>query len=95
MASSLDFEWDGDKARRNVERHRVSFEEAATVFEDPMFITFVDDEHSIDEERHITIGLSNRGRLLMLAHADRRDRIRLISARRATAKEDQFYAKAG
>lgn len=95
MTSSLDFEWDGDKARRNVERHRVSFEEAATVFEDPMFITFVDDEHSIDEERYITIGLSKRGRLLMLAHADRHDRIRLISARRATAKEEQFYAKAG
>ena len=93
MTSRPDFEWDGEKARRNVERHRVSFEEAATVFDEPLFVTFVDDEHSIDEERYITIGLSNRGRLLMLAHADRHQRIRLISARRATAKEEEFYAE--
>jgi uncharacterized DUF497 family protein len=59
-----------------------------------MFITFIDDEHSIDEERHITIGLSSRGRLLMLAHADRKDGIRIISARRAIKKEEQFYAEA-
>ena len=59
-----------------------------------MFITFIDEEHSWDEERHITIGLSSRGRLLMLAHVDRQDRIRIISARRATKKEEQFYAEA-
>ncbi len=94
MTAELEFEWDADKAERNVEKHRVSFEEAATVFDDPMFITFVDDEHSIDEERYITIGLSSRGRLLMLAHADRIDRIRIISARQATKKEEQFYAEA-
>ena len=92
MAES-DFEWNADKAARNVEKHRVSFEEAATVFDDPLFITFVDDEHSTNEERYITIGMSKRGRLLMLAHADRGNRIRIISARRATKKEEQFYAE--
>ena len=94
MTTALGFEWDANKANKNVEKHHVSFEEAATVFDDPMFITFIDDEHSIDEERYITIGLSNRGRLLILAHADRQDRIRIISARQATKKEEQFYAKA-
>jgi uncharacterized DUF497 family protein len=59
-----------------------------------MFITFIDDEHSTDEERYITIGLSGSGRLLMLAHADRKNRIRIISARGATKKEEQFYAEA-
>ena len=94
MTARLGFEWDPDKASKNVEKHHVSFEEAATVFDDPMFITFIDDEHSIDEERYITIGLSSCGRLLMLAHADRKDHIRIISARRATKKEEQFYAEA-
>jgi uncharacterized DUF497 family protein len=94
LTAELGFEGDADKANQNIEKHHVSFEEAATVFDDPMFITFIDDEHSIDEERHITIGLSSRGRLLMLAHADRKDGIRIISARRATKKEEQFYAEA-
>jgi uncharacterized DUF497 family protein len=85
LTAELGFEWDSDKASKNVEKHHVSFEEAATVF---------DDEHSIDEERYITIGLSSHGRLLMLAHADRKDHIRIISARRATKKEEQFYAEA-
>jgi uncharacterized DUF497 family protein len=93
LTSELGFEWDSDKASKNVEKHNVSFEEAATVFDDPIFITFIHDEHSIDEERYITIGLSSRGRLLMLAHADRKDHIRIISARRATKKEEQFYAE--
>jgi len=94
LTAELGFDWDPDKASKNVEKHHVSFEEAATVFDDPMFITFIDDEHSIDEERYITIGLSSRGRLLMLAHADRKDHIRIISARRATKNEEQFYAEA-
>jgi uncharacterized DUF497 family protein len=94
LNAGLGFEWDSDKANKNVEKHHVSFEEAATVFDDPMFITFIDDEHSADEERYITIGLSSRGRLLMLAHAERKDHIRIISARRATKKEEQFYAEA-
>jgi uncharacterized protein len=94
LTAELRFEWDPDKATKNAEKHHVSFEEAATVFDDSMFITFVDDEHSIDEERYITIGLSSRGRLLMLAHVDRENQIRIISARRATKKEERFYAKA-
>ena len=94
MAAGLGFEWDADKASKNVKKHQVSFAEAATVFDDPMFITFIDDEHSLDEERYITIGLSSRGRLLMLAHAERKDHTRIISARRATKKEERFYAEA-
>jgi hypothetical protein len=57
---SLEFEWDPDKARRNLAKHGVSFEEARTVFDDPLFIMFVDEEHSVDEERYITLGLSSR-----------------------------------
>ena len=57
MINNLVFEWDGEKAARNVEKHQVSFEEAATVFDDPIYITFLDEEHSLDEERYITLGL--------------------------------------
>ena len=94
MTTELQFEWDPNKAAKNVEKHQVSFEEAATVFDDPMFITFIDEEHSVDEERYITTGLSNRGRLLLVAHTDREGRIRIISARKATKKERRFYAEA-
>lgn len=94
MATEISFEWDPNKASKNVEKHQVSFEEAATVFDDLMFITVIDDEHSFDEERYITVGLSNQGRLLMVAHTDRKSRIRIISARKATAKEEQFYVEA-
>jgi uncharacterized DUF497 family protein len=94
LTADLGFEWDPNKAAGNLERHRVSFEEAATVFDDPMFITLVDEDHSIDEERYITIGLSNRGRVLLLAHTDRKGQIRIISAREATRKEKQYYAEA-
>ena len=64
------------------------------VFDNPMFITVIDEEHSVDKERYITVGLSKRGRLLMVAHTDREGRIRIISARKATKKEEQFYAEA-
>jgi hypothetical protein len=94
VATEISFEWNPHKASKNVEKHQVSFEEAATVFDDLMFITVIDDEHSFDEERYITIGLSNQGRLLMVAHTDRESRIRIISARKATAKEEQFYVEA-
>ena len=92
--TELQFEWDPNKAARNIEKHQVSFDEAATVFDDPMFITVIDEEHSIDEERYITIGLSKYGRLLLVAHTEREERIRIISARKATRKEEQFYAEA-
>lgn len=87
-----EFEWNKDKAEKNVVKHHVSFDEAMSVFDDPIFISVVDEEHSIDEERYISIGLSKNGRLLMVAHTDRDGRIRIISARRTTKKEEEFYA---
>ena len=94
MTAILDYDWDEDKAQQNLEKHNVTFKEAATIFEDPMYITLIDDEHSIDEERYVTIDLSSRGRLLMVAHTERSDRTRLISARKATRNEEQYYAEA-
>ncbi|MGQ0604656.1 MAG: BrnT family toxin [Anaerolineales bacterium] len=88
------FEWNAGKAERNRRKHGVTFDEAKTVFHDPMFVTVIDDEHSDDEARYITIGLSERGRLLLVAHTDRDETIRIISARPATKKEERFYAEA-
>ncbi|HEX5732054.1 MAG TPA: BrnT family toxin [Blastocatellia bacterium] len=87
----MDFEWDIAKAVKNLKRHKVSFKEAATVFGNPLSITYPDPDHSIDEHRFITIGESGRGRLLMVAHTERGDNIRLISAREVTRQERQFY----
>jgi uncharacterized DUF497 family protein len=92
---SHQFEWNPAKAKTNLAKHEVSFEEARTVFDDSMFITVLDDEHSQDEQRYITIGLSKDGRLLMVAHTERENRIRIISARKATKNEEKFYAEAG
>ncbi len=92
--AQLFFEWDPDKATKNLSKHYVSFDEASTVFDDAEFITVVDVEHSIDEERYITIGLSNHGRLILVAHTDKNDKIRIISARKATKKEEKFYVEA-
>jgi uncharacterized protein len=85
------FGWDNNNALNNMRKHRVSFDESKSVFNDPCFITVVDDEHSIDEERYISIGLSKNGRLLILVHTDQEGRIRIISARKATKKEEMFY----
>ena len=76
-------------------RREVDFEEASTTFDDPQFITFLDEEHSIDEERCITIGLSNKNRLLLVAHTEREDGIRIISARKAVKNEEKFYNETG
>jgi uncharacterized DUF497 family protein len=89
------FEWNSAKAKTNLAKHEVSFDEASTVFDDPMFIMVLDDEHSQDEQRYITIGLSKDGRLLMVAHTERENRVRIISARKATKNEEKFYAEAG
>lgn len=89
------FDWDTSKAKRNFQKHAVAFEEACTIFDDPQFITFLDEEHSIDEERYITIGLSEKHRLLMVAHTERKDNVRIISARKATKHEEKFYNEAG
>ena len=91
----LQFEWGPEKAKKNLKKHGVSFEEASTIFEDPQFISFLDDEHSAEEERHITIGLSEKLRLLMAAHTERKNLIRIISARKATKNEENFYNEAG
>ncbi len=89
------FEWDPEKAKTNLKKHDIDFEETSTIFDDPQFITFLDEEHSIDEERYITIGLSKKGRLLMAAHTERKKTIRLISARKVTKHEEKFYNEAG
>ena len=88
------FEWSSAKARSNVQKHQVSFDEASTIFDDPQFITFLNEEHSGDEDRYITIGLSHQARLLMVAHTERKDKIRIISARKATPNEEKFYTEA-
>lgn len=86
------YEWDPATATANLRKHRVTFDEAASVFRDPFALTFDDPDHSLDERRFITIGVSVRQRVLFLAHADRRvDRVRIISARRATPKEAHAY----
>ena len=90
-----DFEWDPEKAGKNFRKHEVGFEEACSIFDDLLFITFLDEEHTKDEERYITIGLSNKNRLLLVAHTDRNNSIRIISARKATKNEEQFYEEAG
>jgi uncharacterized DUF497 family protein len=88
------FEWNDEKARVNLKKHDVDFQEASTVFDDPVFITFLDEEHSADEERYITIGLSGKQRLLMVAHTERGNKIRIISARKVTKNEENFYVEA-
>ena len=81
------FEWDREKAKRNIRKHRVSFDEAVTVFYDPLAATFDDPDHSEGEHRMITVGYSSRGRLLVVAHVERGVAIRLINARLATTQE--------
>ena len=87
----LQFDWDPKKARRNLRKHGISFEEASTIFDDPLYISFLDAEHSAEEERHITIGMSNKVRHLMAAHTERKKMVRIISARKATKNEEKFY----
>lgn len=87
----MDLEWDIFKAAINRARHGVGFEEAVTVFDDPLATTAADLAHSIDETRFITFGLSFLGRLLAVVHTERGDRIRIISARRATRRERELY----
>jgi uncharacterized DUF497 family protein len=89
----LEFEWDERKDKANQIKHGVSFEEAATVFDDPLSLNFDDPEHSRGEERYIILGLSNQSRLLFVSHTDRNNKIRLISARLLTPKERRFYER--
>jgi uncharacterized DUF497 family protein len=87
----LTFEWDSEKDEANLKKHGVSFSEAATVFADPLTITISDPDHSVGEERYITVGLSYRQRVLVVAHRDDDDRIRIITARLATRRERRDY----
>ena len=87
----VNFEWDPGKAKQNRRKHRVSFQEAATVFGDPLALTYPDPDHSTSEQRFITVGMSGAGRVLIVAHVDRGEDIRIISARQTTQRERKHY----
>ncbi|MBI1726143.1 MAG: BrnT family toxin [Candidatus Rokubacteria bacterium] len=87
----MQFEWDPAKAARNLAKHGVSFDEASTVFGDPLAGTIPEPQHSGEESRFVTIGLSTSQRLITVVHAEREDRIRIISGRRATRRERRKY----
>ena len=85
------FEWDTEKAARNLSKHGVSFAEASTAFDDPLSVTITDPRHSWDEERLVLFGMSRRGRLVAVAHTDREGTTRIISARLMTRHEREQY----
>jgi uncharacterized DUF497 family protein len=87
----MEFEWDPKKSEMNWKKHGVSFHDAATVFADPLAITFPDPEHSLGEHRLLTFGHSNMNHLLVVSHTDRNNKTRIISARRATKNERAIY----
>ena len=89
----LNFEWDEEKAKTNFKKHRVSFDEAMTVFLDPFSIMISDPDHSVDEQRYIDIGSSDKGRVLVVVYTERRSNIRIISCRKATPTERKLYEK--
>lgn len=88
---ALSFEWDEGKAKKNLIKHGVSFEEASTVFEDPLSLTIADPLHSDEEDRLVTLGESTDGRPLVVVFTERGDNIRIISARRASRRERKDY----
>jgi len=85
------FRWDPKKAVGNLRKHRVDFHEAATVLSDPLSTTFPDPDHSSHELRFLTVGMSGRKRVLVVAHTDEGETLRIISARRTTRNERRFY----
>ncbi|MEK7360294.1 MAG: BrnT family toxin [Planctomycetota bacterium] len=87
----MKFEWDPKKATINTSKHDVTFQEAATVFGDPLALTFEDPDHSMSENRHITFGLSLHKRLLIVSHTEREGQTRIISARLMNRKERKIY----
>jgi len=87
----MKFEWDPKKATANVKKHGVTFQEAATIFGDPLAITFDDPDHSMSENRYITFGLSLQKRLIIVSHTERVDRTRIINARLMDRKERRIY----
>ncbi|MDM8562590.1 BrnT family toxin [Candidatus Marithioploca araucensis] len=89
----LNFEWDEEKAKANLKKHGVSFDEATTVFIDHFSMTKYDPDHSVDEQRYIDIGSSDEGRVLVVAYTERGTSIRIISCRKATHSERRLYKK--
>jgi uncharacterized DUF497 family protein len=87
----LEFEWDPTKAELNRQKHHITFDEASTVFDDPLAVIFDDEEHSLYETREIIVGHSAQQRLLFVCFTEREGRIRIISARRATGREQHDY----
>jgi len=87
----VNYEWDASKAKTNLRKHGVSFEEVSTVFLDPLAITFPDPDHSDEDDREITIGLTTKNRVVFVSHCPRGDRTRIIGARRTTRKERKQY----
>jgi uncharacterized DUF497 family protein len=87
------FDWDKQKAAGNLIKHKVSFEEASTVFNDPLSDTFDDPDHSADEQRFLIIGHSKQGRLLIISHTDDGETVRIISAREPTRTEREAYER--
>jgi len=88
---SIEFEWDQNKASSNFTKHGVSFDEAKSVFADPLYVDLHDPDHSYNEHRYIIVGQSHNNRLLLVAYAERGNTIRLISAREATRRERKVY----
>lgn len=89
----MEFAWDPEKAADNLKKHGVDFREAATVLDDPLSTTFPDDDHSAAERRFLTVGMSAPGRLLVVAHTEQAETLRIISARPVTRRERKFYEK--
>ncbi len=89
----MEFEWDPAKAEANLVKHGVAFDEAKTVFDDPLYADFYDPDHSDDEHRYIIIGQSERGRLLLVSYTETVDTIRIISSREVTRSEREAYEK--
>jgi len=87
----MKFEWDNKKAKSNLKKHQVSFEEGASIFGDALALTFRDPDHSVGEIRYLTFGVSQNGSLLVLSHTYRNDLVRIISVRRATRAERKIY----
>ena len=87
----MEFEWDSKKAAANIQKHNVTLQEAATVFGDPLAVTFYDPDHSVNENRFITFGLSLQKRLLIVSHTERGGRTRIINARLMDRNERKIY----
>jgi hypothetical protein len=87
----LNFEWNEEKAKANLNKHRINFDEATTVFSDPFSITINDPYHSVDEKRYIDIGSSDKGHVLVVVYTERGSSIRIISCRKATPSERKLY----